>query len=375
MPFRFYLSLQLLACAIHPEFVIAADKPAGRLIFLGVAYDEAPPRGFDANHYNYAPDNFTRLLEGQSKDLFGEFKHDELKGNRATHANVIAGIKNTRKLLKPDDLVIFYWGTHGATSRKGWGANLPGNGIIHGSEIKTELATFPCPTLMLISTCGSGGFARDKADGVPVPPNVLVMTACQRKQSTSNELDRSVLEALAGFGDEDDDGQVTLQEVRDYVPKRYAKWFPPNDDDAESDLAPVIVKGNAIDLARPVTKVSESHVAVVQDGVWYGATVLEETPKGRKVRFLAADAFHPKGGFYHADAVVEDEYLDLPGGFPPVEVEWEGSWYPARILKKDGMQFSIHYIGYGADYDETVPRKRIRFPFCQPVVREKRNRK
>ena len=118
------------------------DKPAGRLIFLGVAYNEA---GMSMDAFNYAPDNFTRLFKIQSEDLFGEFKHDALKGARATHDAVISGMRNTGKMLKPEDLVVFYWGTHGGTDKKGWGANLPGNGVIYGRELKTELAAFPCP--------------------------------------------------------------------------------------------------------------------------------------------------------------------------------------------------------------------------------------
>ncbi|WP_207428806.1 hypothetical protein [Pedobacter sp. SYSU D00535] len=43
-----------------------------------------------------------------------------------------------------------------------------------------------------------------------------------------------------------------------------------------------------------------------------------------------------------------------------VEVEWKGKWYKARILEVQGNHYKIHYEGYAASWDETVPASRIR---------------
>jgi hypothetical protein len=46
-----------------------------------------------------------------------------------------------------------------------------------------------------------------------------------------------------------------------------------------------------------------------------------------------------------------------------VSVEWHGGWYPGRILELpavDGIR--IHYEGFDASWDETVPRSRLRRP-------------
>jgi hypothetical protein len=47
---------------------------------------------------------------------------------------------------------------------------------------------------------------------------------------------------------------------------------------------------------------------------------------------------------------------------PTVQVEWQGQWYPAVVMKTEKEKYYIHYIGYDDSWDEWVPRKRIRFP-------------
>jgi hypothetical protein len=102
---------------------------------------------------------------------------------------------------------------------------------------------------------------------------------------------------------------------------------------------------------------------VAKDGVWYGATILDRTDRGVKVRYLGYDSTTRNAGFSFPDEVVTEEYVDLPGGDPPIEVEEGGVWYPARILSREGMQLRIHYLGYPESDDATVPRSRVRFVF------------
>lgn len=49
-----------------------------------------------------------------------------------------------------------------------------------------------------------------------------------------------------------------------------------------------------------------------------------------------------------------------------VEVEWQGSWYPAEILNLLNGQYRIHYVGYGSNWDETVGPERIRTQRAAP---------
>ncbi len=45
---------------------------------------------------------------------------------------------------------------------------------------------------------------------------------------------------------------------------------------------------------------------------------------------------------------------------PDCEVEWEGSWWPAKVLKTENGKYYIHYIGYDASWDEWVGKERYR---------------
>jgi len=45
---------------------------------------------------------------------------------------------------------------------------------------------------------------------------------------------------------------------------------------------------------------------------------------------------------------------------PELEVEWRGRWWPARVLRKEGETTLIHYVGFGSEWDETVPADRVR---------------
>lgn len=340
----------------------ACGEPRGRLLFLGVAYDEAPPAGQTASHYDYAPDNFSRLFREQSTELFTGVDVTVLKGSKVTRPNVDATLRAWRTRARPNDLAFLYWGTHGSTSDQGWGASLADGSAVYASEIKRVLKQFPCPVVCVISTCGSGGFV-DYDDGVPLPANVTAICACRPRQSTNNELDRALCEALSGFADADGSGEVTLQETLDYVPRRYQTWYA--DGNGRKNQAPVIGAGkSAIDW--PLARVTGTHAAVVHEGSWYGVHVLAREPAGARVRYLGYDSVNPNGEFSIPDAVVTNDVLDLPGGDPPVEVQWEGTWYPARILERTGNDLRIHYIGYPDNDDEVVPPRRVRYPLDQP---------
>ena len=43
-----------------------------------------------------------------------------------------------------------------------------------------------------------------------------------------------------------------------------------------------------------------------------------------------------------------------------VQVEWQGDWYPAVILRREGARYLIHYDGYDASWDEWVTQERMR---------------
>lgn len=357
-----WLFLALLPGSFAPAAALA-QEPRPTLHFLGVAYDEAPPKGQTSDHYNYAPDNFAELFRAQSAPLFQSIEVATLKGETATRDAVMRELRAIDRRARPEDLVFVYWGTHGGTAKNEWSANLPGGDPILGSEMKSALGRLPCQVVVAISTCGSGGFIQPEPGKIVLPGNVAAFAACQRRQSASNELDVSLLEAMAGFGDLDGDGIVKLSEVIDYVPRRYRKLMRDQDG---PDTAPVLGQGKGAVTATPLSRVTGRHAGVVYENRWYGAIVVEDLGARAKVRYLGWDPVNAKGAYAFPDEVVDDERIDPAGGEPPAEVEWNGTWYPAKILNKTAKgRHRIHYVGYPASDDEVVTADRIRFPFVE----------
>jgi hypothetical protein len=332
------------------------------LFFLGVACDGYPPKGKTTGHYNYAPDNFSNLLQAHSKDLFQEIRVSNLKGTAVSQEAVLGKLRSLQKAMRPEDLLFVYWGTHGGTDENGWSAYLAEEKTVRGRAIKRELAQFPCPVIAVISTCGSGGFARATPKDLPLPKNVTAFCACRRGQGTDNQLDMALLEALAGFADFDGNGDVTLREALKYVPRRYRDWYTEETPDAEKQM-PVLSRNHVEDFDRPLSRIDRSAAVVAYEGRWYGATILERNPGAAKVRFLGWDPTGPGGTYSFPDCVVPEETFEVRGGRPVAEVEWKGTWYPARILGKSAAGTEIHYIGYPDTDNETVPPERIRMPF------------
>lgn len=341
----------------------AAPNKPGRLFFFGVAFDADPPPGKNGNHFNYAPDNFSDLFTAHSKKLFSEVRVATLKGPAATRNNVVQQLHKLQRVVQKQDLFVLYWGTHGATSKQGWGASLAADTEMYGGELRELLAKFPCPVIAAVSTCGSGGFGRPSAHEPPLPPNVTALCACRRKKSTGNQLDVALCEALSGFADQDESGDVTLQEVLEYLPRRYREWMTV-EEGTDHDALPVLAHSDTAPLTLPLAKVADERVAVVQEGYWYAAWRLEKKDGRSRVRFLGYDNTCQDGGYSMPDAALEDDAIDEPGGEPPVEVKAEGAWWPARILSRSADGIRIHYIGYPDSDDDTVKRNRIRFPFC-----------
>lgn len=345
---------------ISPSLSFAAEP--GRLLFFGVAYDEAPGPGQTIQHYDYAPDNFTRLFQAQSTPLFAEVKSAAVKGNYARKETIAAGLKAIGALARPQDVVILYWGTHGGTDATGWSSHLLDGGLMRGSEIKEALGKLPCPAVAVISTCGSGGFLKQNSEGIDLPPNVAAFCACSPTGSTNNELDVALLEGLAGFADRNADGRVTLREVMDYVPRRYSGLqFGLR----HGSIAPVIGRAEKISADLPLTKVTGEHAAAAIDGTWRGATILERGRGKVKVRFLGFDSTTTTGAFSLLDRELNEDQVDFAGGHPPIMVERAGSWQPAQVVAdlfpKPG--YRVRYLNRPASETEEVPPRRIRFPF------------
>src|SRR5262249_21294716 len=135
-------------------------------------------------------------------------------GVKATDGGVMDGLGWLRKSTTRNDLVVMYVGCHGSTDpEQGWVVQTADGKQLWGHEIKAQLAGLPCQVLLLIETCTSGGFTRPHRNDRPVPANVTALCACSGRQTTDNQLDMAVAEALNARADFNKDGVVDLDEL------------------------------------------------------------------------------------------------------------------------------------------------------------------
>jgi hypothetical protein len=43
-----------------------------------------------------------------------------------------------------------------------------------------------------------------------------------------------------------------------------------------------------------------------------------------------------------------------------IDVEWNGEWWKASVIAVEGTTYKVHYVGWGAEWDESVLPSRVR---------------
>ncbi|HEV3004287.1 MAG TPA: hypothetical protein VGX78_07480 [Pirellulales bacterium] len=308
--------------------------------------------------FAWCTEEIEKVFREQGKAFYRELKRRHVIGQNATHANVMAGLDWLHGGADRRDFAVIYIGCHGQTDpNEGWGVFTADRRMLWGHEIKARLGKLACQVLIVVETCTSGGFATAHKKDPPVPHNVTALCACAANQSTNNQLDIAVAEALYGRADFDADGTIDLDELIRYLPARYHEWWP-DPRHADGRETPVIVKTKTAGK-RPLTKVSPQLAAVVHDGSLWSALLVGQAGDQFQVHLLGWSS--TPGQPYFLTNSVNRDAICLPGDGPPLLVEQNGQWYPARLIGADGATCKVHYLGYNEE--EEVAKPRIKYPF------------
>ena len=235
-------------------------------------------------------DGFAQAMEGlfrdQAKDFHTHFNSRLVMGNKATHAGIMDGLSWLRQNAAKDDSAVFYMTAHGfADPDEGWGVAAIGGQVFWGHELKAELGKLPCPVLVILSTCESGGFGLSHKKDPPVPPNVTALCACAEKQTTNTEIDISVTEALYGRADYNQDGVVDRDELIRYIQERDKGWWP-EPKKGDGSQTPVLVASSTLPGAMPLTKVNPNLAAVAFQGALWSALVGQPSGDNYPIQIL-----------------------------------------------------------------------------------------
>jgi hypothetical protein len=129
------------------------------------------------------------------------------------------------KETKSGDLVYVHASTHGTTEDGLLRLDSEHSKVIDANVLSASLAKLPCPSLVTIDACESGGAVRSD-----LPKQSAWLLGCSETQSTSGQTDDpkvphgflvlALCEALRGDADSDSDGLVTIGELFQWVPPR-----------------------------------------------------------------------------------------------------------------------------------------------------------
>jgi hypothetical protein len=308
--------------------------------------------------YDRCTAEIEKVFREQGKPYYRRLQSRQINGAAATRPGILEGLAWLQSNATKNDLVAIYVGCHGATNaEQGWGIVTADGAMVWGRELKSALGKLPCQVLAMVETCTSGGFAMAHKNDIPVPPNVTALCACGEDETTDNQLDLAVAEALYGRADFNHDGAVSLDELIQYTKLRYREWWPITGKSIGSQT-PVIVKSPTASGAQPLTAVSPALGAAVHDGTLWSALIEGRDGADYKVHFLGWSA-KPGRHYFLADRAAANAVC-LPGE-PPVLVERGGKWVPAQLISQAEGKSKVGYLSSGQE--ETVGSERVRYPF------------
>ena len=368
------ITICLLALAFGAPLRAAEQWQPGKthVLIVGVLEWEADLTPYPKRHRKDAelrdllikrgtpPENVTMLLD-----------------SAATLSNIRQAINATlRKTTKESTLIVYYAG-HGWQSgddfrfanydvkvKRGkremaWSMNELATIVLEGFNGKQAIFWADC--------CYSGGMQGivEKLATKKIASFSLTSAATANTSTGNWTFTQSILDGLAGLPliDTNQDGKITLGELQIEV-KNAMNHLEDQDNGFYSD---------GLDDSFVIAKTSGQFTKAPQAKYPIGSYVRARRRYGRVVGVKGDDAKEYSVQFYnYADKVVRAyAEKDLvastrkPAGRvatmkPDCKVEWQGTWYDAKVLKTEKDRWLIHYIGYDESWDEWVKKDRIR---------------
>lgn len=282
----------------------------------------------------------------------------------ATLANIRAAVQTAARNAEKNSTLLIYYNGHGfpdddgqvvfanyEAKKTGWslqdlGATLADE--FHGQRV-----------LLCADACYSGALSevvmRLAKRGIPAAALSLCGTDCESTGTWT--FTQSIIDGLNGDAmlDLNGDGRITLQElvadVAESMRHRESQFHGYKANGVADDF--VIAKASG---SRP--KAEDAKYAI---GSYVKVRGRKMDKIGRVVAFkdnqytLEFVDFSDK----YTESFTADE-LTVSKNAPDCEVEWEGQWYPAKLIKTDKEKYYVHYLGFKKSWDEWVGKDRMR---------------
>ena len=378
MIYRWMLGFAVLAWLVSPSAnaIEPVEKPtniyavvAGVLQWPGNAL-----AGFPTKHRKDEELHETLLVRGvPAKNM------RLLLDEQATYSGIQRAVRDVAGAAPADATLFFYYCGHGFEAKAGdvCFANYDLNpkavertGLLASDIAKIIGKSFKGKRVILLADCCcSGGLSETGKTLAKAGFEVATLTSSDASTlSTGNwTFTQSIIDSLKGdsLADANRDGTVTLGEMAGEVKEAMRVL--------ERQKSHFSTHGLSSDFPVATSKASRpvADKAAIQPGQYVLAPDGKRTRPARVVKI--ADAKCTVVFFDYTDKrAVEVSVKDLSAipddwGTRPkvamkaeIEVEWKETWYPAVVLKKDGIKSFVHYVNFDDTWDEWVTAERMR---------------
>jgi hypothetical protein len=300
----------------------------------------------------------------------------------ATLERIRAELVRSARAVGPGSTLLVYYAGHGMPAGQGdfCFANYEldlGDTLGTGWTLRELGETLACEfhgerVILCADCCFSGGLGIAVEELAQAGIAATCLTSASRANTSTNNwtFTQSLIDGLAGepLVDLDGDGRVTLGElaceVRDAMQHLEGQ--------RHGFEARGVPEGFVLARAsRPRPKAAEAKFAV---GSYVTAPDGERRRTGRIAarqgeryvvqyydysdkRTVSVEASELEASTRVAEVPPEEKDAGIE---PDCEVEWQGRWWPAKVLRREGERTYIHYLGYEDSWDEWVGPKRIR---------------
>ena len=307
-----------------------------------------------------------QLLKAQGADV------TFLSDGQATLANIKKSFVRVAGACGPDDQLIVYYAGHGGKSANGRdvlfapydGGDEDSSNLSAAWMLRTLRSDFNGDRVLFVVDCCSSGGLADQLEDNPGELQAAALTSSSANETSTGTwtFTQDFLDALRGkpIMDKNHDGSVSLNELGRYVRADMSDYFGQMTSYVTTNKFPGGVELGAVPR-KALPGEGERIQAVFRDGKWYPARVVTREGTRTKVRWMDIGWDTARSDEWkEADKVRPLPKAPAYAVGARVEVEWTRKWWPAEVIKvQDGIH-RIHYVGYGPEWDEWVPPKRIR---------------
>jgi len=330
------------------------------------------------------------VLEWQQKDMFDSFPKENrrdaqlvnffrqqgvpeeqivfLKDSQATSRRVRTSFPSFLSRANDGDFLFFYYTGHGYKSddaKETFFATYDAGDKVDGWATDAIIRDIErnfrgSRALLTADTCYSGNLAVQAQRLGSRISYASLTSSSSSQQSTGNWTFTEML--LAGFSgksfaDINGDGEISLTELAEDIKDDMAFAEGQRSTFVASPTFPAQML--VAPAERKINPLISRRVEVRSEGDWYKARVIDARASQYLVHYYGYDDWDDE--WVTARQIRNLQEPQYAAG-ARVEVNWQGKWYPARVLKVERGVHLIHYTGYDDGWDEWVSANRIRKP-------------